>query len=1020
VTVVESAAPQVDARSLERALRERIRGEVRFDDGARALYATDASNYRQPPIGVVLPRDVDDVVHAVAAAREHGAPLLSRGGGTSLAGQCCNAALLLDFSKYMHRVLEIDPERRLARVEPGCVLDSLQAAARPHRLAFGPDPSTHTHCTLGGMLGNNSCGSHSLLSARAGLGLRSSDNTYALHVLTYDGLGLRVGETPDAELEAIVRAGGRRGAIYAALRGLRDRHADEIRRRFPKLPRRVSGYNLDDLLPERGFHVARSLVGTEGTCVTLLEATLHLVPAPRHRALLVLGYADVFEAADHVPEILRAEPIALEAMDRMLVDWVRAAGSSDDALKLLPEGHGWLLAGFGGETRGEARARAERCLRELGGGAGAPRGRVYDDEDDERLLWRVRESGLGATAWVPGRPDSWEGWEDAAVPPERLGSYLRRFRDLLVRYELNTSLYGHFGQGCVHCRIGFDLYTAAGIRTYRRFVDEAADLVLEHGGSFSGEHGDGQSRGELLPKLFGETLVGAFGEFKAVWDPDGRMNPGKVVDPAPMTAHLRLGTDYAPDEPVTHFRYPHDRHSFARAALRCVGVGKCRREHGGTMCPSYMVTREERHSTRGRARLLWEMLSGELRPDGWRSEAVHDALDLCLACKGCKGDCPVNVDMATYKAEFLAHHWAGRLRPRHAYAFGWIAYWARLASLAPGLANAATSLPGLSALARRAAGMAPERAVPRFAPETFRAWYRRRGTRNPRGRPVLLWPDTFNDHLLPDTARAAVLVLERAGFRVIVPERAFCCGRPLYDYGFLGMARRWLERAIAAVRTEIRAGTPMVVLEPSCASVFRDELESLMPGAPDAERLRGQTFALSELLERHAPDFAPRLEGRALLHGHCHHRAVLDFGGERRLLERMGLEVDAPDTGCCGMAGAFGFEAGEHYEVAMACGERVLLPAVRGAPADTIVVADGFSCREQIAQGTGRHALHLAHVLAMALDGEKRADGGRPEARVVRHRRAALRAAARRTAVAAGGGLVAGALAGIAWRRWPA
>ena len=1001
------APGEVDRAGLARALSDRVRGEVRFDEGSRALYATDGSNYRQVPIGVVLPRDLDDVVHTVAAAREFGAPVLSRGGGTSLAGQCCNVAVVMDFSRYMHRVLEIDPARRLARVEPGCVLDDLRHAAEAHGLTFGPDPATHTHCTLGGMLGNNSCGAHSLLCAKHGIGLRTSDNTERLTVLTYDGLGLEVGPVSETELEAIIRAGGRRGEIYGGLRALRDRYADLIRAKMPRLPRRVSGYSLDELLPEHGFNVARALIGTESTCVTILEATVRLVPAPRARSLLLLGFRDVYTAADRAGEILPHHPTALEGMDRCLFDWVRAKGDEDADLALLPPGGGWLLVEFGGESKEETDAQARVLMDQLAAGPDAPAMKLYDDPTEEARIWKVREGGLGSTAWVPGRPDTWEGWEDSAVPPERIGDYLREFNALLRRYDYETALYGHFGQGCVHCRIPFDLYTAEGIRRFRSFLDDAADLVVRFGGSLSGEHGDGQSKAELLPRMYGPELVQAFREFKAIWDPAGRMNPGKVVDPAPITSHLRLGTDYHPPAPATYFHYPNDRGAFARAALRCVGVGECRRESGGVMCPSYRATREERHSTRGRARLLWEMLNGDVLSGGWRNHAVREALDLCLACKGCKHDCPVTVDMATYKAEFLAHYYAGRLRPRQAYAFGWIHQWARIASAAPAMANLLTHAPGLADVAGWAVGMAPERRAPAFAPERFKRWFRRRGRRTG-GRPVLLWADTFNDFFHPETAQAAVAVLERAGFRVYVPRVELCCGRPLYDYGFLGMARRWLRQILRTLRRPIRAGLPMVVLEPSCASVFRDELLNLLPGDEDARRLARQTCTLDELLTRHAPELPlPTLRGRALVQGHCHHKSVLDFAGEEGLLRRLGLELSAPEPGCCGMAGAFGFEAGTHAEVARTCGERALLPAVRAAGEATLVIADGFSCREQIAQGTGRTALHLAEVLELAF---ARREGvpadGPPESGLIRRRRTAERRARGRAALVAG---VAGA-----------
>ncbi|HEY7293832.1 MAG TPA: FAD-linked oxidase C-terminal domain-containing protein [Dehalococcoidia bacterium] len=951
----------VDAGALAAALRRVVRGEVRFDDGSRALYATDASNYRQIPIGVVVPRTDNDIVATVDLCRRFGAPLLARGGGTSLAGQCCNVAVVLDCAKYLRRVLEIDPERRLARVQPGTVLDDLRDAAERHQLTFGPDPATHDHNTLGGMIGNNSCGVHSI---QAGM---TSDNVEELEVLTYDGLRLRVGPTPEEELQRIVAAGGRRGEIYRRLRELRDRHANEIRRGFPDIPRRVSGYNLPALLSERGFNLARALTGSEGSCVTILEATLRLVHSPPHRALALLGYPDIYSAADAVPRIMAHGPIGLEGFDAVMTDDMRRKQLDVQELSLLPHGRGWLLVEFGGEEQGEAEQKAQALIDALAQGGQAPDAVLVGDRTKQARIWRVREAALGATAQVPGEKPYWPGWEDSAVAPERFGAYLRDLRGLLDRNGYRGSFYGHFGQGCLHTRIDFDLETAAGIRRFRSFVQDAADLVVRHGGSLSGEHGDGQSRAELLPRMFSPELMQAFHEFKAIWDPENRMNPGKVVAPHRVDENLRLGTGYRPPAVKTYFQFPDDGGSFARATLRCVGVGKCRREGGGTMCPSYMVTHEEEHSTRGRARLLFEMLQGEAIRGGWRDEAVRGALDLCLACKGCKGDCPVNVDMATYKAEFLSHYYARRLRPRSAYAFGLIYWWARLAAKAPGLANFTTQTPLLRVIAQRVAGVAPARHIPRFAARTFREQFADRRSGKQSGRRVILWPDTFNNHFHPETALAAVEVLETAGFRVELPRRSLCCGRPLYDYGFLGLAKKLLRQIVDELRPAITAGVPVVGLEPSCVAVFRDELVNLFPHDADARRLSAQTFLLSEFLDREAKSFElPRLRRRALAHGHCHHKAIMGMGAEQRLLRRLGLDLREPDDGCCGMAGAFGFER-EHYDVSIRAGERVLLPAVRAANADDLIIADGFSCREQIEQTTGRHALHLAEVLRLAL-----------------------------------------------------
>jgi FAD/FMN-containing dehydrogenase/Fe-S oxidoreductase len=969
--------PREAAEDLAAELRKSVRGEVRFDAGSRALYATDASNYRQVPIGVVIPRDADDVEATVAACRRHGAPVLSRGGGTSLAGQCCNVAVVMDFTKYMHHVLDIDAGNRLGTVQPGCVLDDLRAAANKHGLTFGPDPATHTHCTLGGMLGNDSCGSHSLLCAKHGRGLRTADNTHELEVLTYDGLRLRVGGTPPDELGRIIRAGGRRGEIYGKLQAFVDKYGDEIRKRFPNIPRRVSGYNLPELLPENGFHVARALVGSESTLVTILEAKLHLVPNPAARSLLILGYPDIYTACDHLTEILAFQPTALEGIDHLLFEWVKARGDKAADIALMPPGTGFLLVEFGGDGKEDSDAQARRCMDRLKKGKDPPQMRLLDDPVQEEMIWKVREGGLGSTAWVPGHPDTWPGWEDSAVAPEKVGPYLRDLRNLFSKYGYHPSLYGHFGQGCVHCRVGFDLYTAEGIRHFESFMEEATDLVVRYGGSLSGEHGDGQARGQFLPKMFGERLYEAFREFKRIWDPDWKMNPGKVVDAYGITENLRLGPDYDPPQPATHFHYPGDRGSFARAALRCVGVGECRREGGQVMCPSYQATREEMHSTRGRARLLWEMLNGEVLGDGWKSEPVREALDLCLACKGCKHDCPVNVDMATYKAEFLSHYYEGRLRPRHAYSMGWIYWWARLAALAPGLGNLVSQTPGLRTVAKFLGGIAQQRRMPAFARQTFKEWFRRRPARNVGRHPVILWPDTFNNFFHPEVARAAVEVLEDAGHEVLIPRASLCCGRPLYDFGMLDTAKSLLRQALHALRPAIQAGIPVVGLEPSCLAVFRDELGNLFPDDEDARRLAGQSFLLGEFLNRKGEGYAPpRLGRRALVHGHCHHKSIFGMDDENAILGKLGLECESPEPGCCGMAGSFGFERGAHYDVSMKIGERALLPAVRAADPDTLVIADGFSCREQIEQGTGRRPLHLAQVLQMAL---RQSQGALPE-----------------------------------------
>ncbi|HEY0370821.1 MAG TPA: FAD-binding and (Fe-S)-binding domain-containing protein [Thermoanaerobaculia bacterium] len=930
----------IDAARLAEELRGAIRGEVRFDDGSRALYATDASNYRQVPIGVVIPRDANDVIAAVSLARKHGAPILGRGAGTSLAGQCCNVAVVLDMSKYMNGIAEMNPSAKFARVEPGIVLDDLRREAEKHTLTFGPDPATHAQCTLGGMIGNNSCGVHSIMSGK------TVDNIEELEVLTYDGVRIRVGATSEEELNAIIARGGRPGEIYAGLKRIRDTYAELIRAKYPKIARRVSGYNLDELLPERGFHVARSLVGSESTCVLVLEAKTKLVYSPPARALLVIGYPSVYDAADDVPRILSFGPIGLEGFDDLLVRDQQYKRMNPHGIALLPPGGGWLLVEFGGESTEEAMDKARRLQSTV------TQSRLFDNATKEaRFVWAVRESGLGATGHVPGKPLMWEGWEDAAVAPEKLGGYLRDLRRLLERYEYGGDFYGHFGDGCVHTRTNFDLKSDTGIAKFRAFINDAADLVAAYGGSFSSEHGDGQARGALLEKMFGPELIQAFREFKSLWDPEWKMNPGKLITPYEIDENLRLGTNYEPWNPETHFGYREDYGRMNHAVLRCVGVGRCRRLDGGTMCPSYQVTREEEHSTRGRARLLFEMFEGKVTPSSWRNEAVKESLDLCLACKGCKGDCPTQVDMATYKAEFLSHYYKGRLRPIQAYSMGLIWWWAGLAQHTPRLANA------MMPLIKPFSGVAKERRMPRFARKTFRQQFKPRATN---GKRVMLWADTFNNHFTPETALAAVEVLERAGYRVEIPRKRVCCGRPLYDWGMLDLAKKQLRETLDVLDEDL----PVIGLEPSCVSVFRDELPNLFPDDPRALQLAGNAVTLSEFLARENVAL-PKLAKKAIVQAHCHHKAVMRFDAEEALLRGMGLDLTHPDSGCCGMAGAFGFDP-KHYDLSMKLGERVILPMVRESDPETLIIANGFSCREQIEQGTGRKTHHFAEILALA------------------------------------------------------
>ena len=1022
---------QVDyARALAADLRKALKGEVRFDDGSRATYSTDASNYRQVPIGVVLPKDESDVLETVRLCHQYGAPITSRGGGTSLAGQTCNAAIIMDFSKYMDKVLSIDPETETAVVQPGCILDTLRSKAEDeHNLTFGPDPATHKYNTLGGMIGNNSCGIHSVMAEFYGHGPLTVHQVESLDIVTYDGVRMTVGATSEEELYQIIKEGGRRGEIYAGLKAIRDRYAKLIREKFPQIPRRVSGFNLDFLLPERDFNVAQALVGSEGTCVVILSAKVKLQHYIKERVLVVLGYPSAYEAGDHVLEVMAHKPTGCEGIDHKLIGYMEKKGLHPKDVKMLPEGKGFLFVEFGDATKAGAEAQARKLMAELKGKDDAPTMKLFTKEWEKKHLWNVRESGLGATAHVPGMAPAHPGWEDAAIAPKNVGKYLREFRDLLDEFGYDCALYGHFGQGCIHCRITFDLATTQGVQQWMEFLKRAAHLVVKYGGSLSGEHGDGQARGALLPIMYGDEIVRAFGEFKNLWDPQNRMNPHKVVYPYQPDENLRQGPDYTPKQEKTYFQYPDDNFSFANAVSRCVGVGKCRSDEDGTMCPSYMVTREEEDSTRGRSRLLFEMLRGDVLADGWHDDHVKESLELCLACKACKNECPVNVDMATYKAEFLAHYYKGKLRPMPAYTMGLIYWWARIAKPIAPIANFFTQTEPFATLIKKAGGLATERKMPTFAGQSFVDWFRARtapfppdaprpedhvngkkldhedvprfrqdtyeSASNPHNgdgkklnihaeqkpfetRRVLLWPDTFNNYLLPEAAKAAVEVLERAGYTVEIPQRPLCCGRPLYDFGMLDTAKRLWEQTIEHLKPYLRDGVPIVGLEPSCVAAFRDELVNLFPNNEDARRLAHSTFMLSEYLvrQRYVP---PQLHRKAVVHGHCQHKAVMHMDAEMAILKKMGLEYDLLDSGCCGMAGSFGFSA-DKYDVSIRAGERVLLPKVREAEDDTLVITNGFSCREQIEQQTERGGMHLAQVIQMALrEGPQGASGNFPE-----------------------------------------
>ena len=953
----------VDRSDLDETARQRLadelgaalRGEVRFDGATRGIYATDSSNYRQVPLGVITPRDETDVVRALEICRRHGAPVLGRGAGTSLAGQACNVAVVFDMSRHMNQILEVDTERRIARVQPGVVLDDLNAALRPLDLTFGPDPATHAWCTIGGMIGNNSCGTHALYAGK------TVDNVEQLRIVTYAGTQMTLGAMSDDEYFVRASDDGEEGRILRDLRALRAANVDSIRTGYPDLSRRVSGFNLDQLLPEQGFHLARAVVGSESTCVLVTEATLQLSHWPRQRTLVVLGYDDIYVAADHVPALLDHPLIGLEGFDRRLVEQMRRANLNVPNLRHLPEGGGWLLCEVGADDVDELERRVEALVSSLPGDVIAV---VLRDARDQHEVWQIRESGLGATAHPVGQPVNHEGWEDAAVAPAQLGRYLRGICDLWVEFGYDGAWYGHFGQGCVHTRNNFDLSSVAGLATYRRYVERAADLCVGLGGSISGEHGDGQARGELLARMYGPAMMTAFRQFKSIWDPTGKMNPGKLVDAFPLDTNLRYGPNYRRTSlNVTHFPFAEDG-SMQGAVERCVGVGKCRSDVSGVMCPSFRATRDEQHSTRGRAKLLNELFQGTTTPESWRNDEVFEALDLCLSCKGCAVDCPTHVDMATYKAEFLSHYYEGRLRPRAAYALGLLPWVGRLAAPLARVVNALLGVRPTRRLLMSIAGLSPERPAPRFATPNFRRADLARRLATEASPTVVLWPDTFTDLFWPTRGVATAEVLEYAGERVVVPRQWACCGRTLYDSGMLARAKATATQVLDVLEPYLEAGLHVVVPEPSCLATFRDEIPKLLYDDPRAGRLGSLAMSLSEHLESiewSAPEGVDL--GATSLHPHCHQRAVGGTRSDQGVLEGAGYDVEVLDLGCCGLAGSFGYQR-DHDELSRQIAGERFVPGIERCAESSTVVTDGFSCRLQSEHLTSVTTTSIAELLA--------------------------------------------------------
>ena len=943
---VESSDVGAKVDEVAEALRGAGIVEVDSSSRRRAEYSSDASNYRLIPTAVVFPRHRDEVAAALEVCRELRVPLVSRGAGTSIAGNAVTSGVILDFSRHLNRVVSLDPVAATAVVQPGVILDDLQAAAATHGLRFGPDPSTHARCTMGGMIGNNACGSRAL-----GYG-RTADNVIDLDLLLADGRAFTASRKDRGDLSGT----GPESALLSTLSTLVGDNLGLIRTEFGRFNRQISGYSLQHLLPENGMDLARMLVGTEGSLAVIQAATIRLVRTPPATALAILGYPDMASAADSVPDLLVHHPLAIEGLDARLVEVIRTRGRAK-TIPELPRGEGWLFI----ETAGDNEAQALAAAHTLAADGQALASAVVSGEH-ARALWRIREDGAGLAGRTPAGEPAWPGWEDAAVPPTRLGAYLRGFFALLAEHQLDTLAYGHFGDGCVHARVNFPLNGSPA--RFRAFLVDAAQLVATHGGSMSGEHGDGRARSELLAYMYSTQAIALLGAVKQAFDPDNLLNPGVIVDPAPLDDDLRLPSAPSMKHDLA-FAYPHDGGDFSEAVHRCVGVGKCRGDStaaGGVMCPSYLATRDEKDSTRGRARVLQEMVNGTFIGDGWRSDEVHEALDLCLSCKGCSSDCPAGVDMATYKAEALHQRYRRRLRPPAHYVLGWLPRWARLASHSPKAVNAVLRVAPFAAVAKRVGGIDARRPLPEFASQTFRSWFADRSV-NGRGEPVLLWVDTFTDHFSPHVGKAAVQVLEDAGFAVQITASPVCCGLTWISTGQLDGARRQLRRTLYALQPALTSGIPIVGLEPSCTAVLRAEAAELLPHDARTDALRTSVKTLAELLTSRPHWRSPSLEGvDVIAQPHCHQHAVMGWEADEALLAGAGAQVTAVG-GCCGLAGNFGVERG-HYEISVAVAENALLPAVRAADPDTAVLADGFSCRTQLEQLAHRPGIHLAELLA--------------------------------------------------------
>ena len=959
-----------ELQSLHQDLLQNIDGEVDFSSAGIALYTSDASNYRQIPLGIVFPRSKDDVKTAVNLCSSHKVPVLMRGAGTSQNGQTVNEAVILDYSRFMDQVLSIDIEGRTALIQSGIVCDTLKATAEAHGLTFGPDPATHSRCTLGGMIGNNSCGPHSMLAGK------TVENVLELDVMTTAGDIFKVGPTSEAELDEIIAGNDSRAAIYRELKSIRDEYADEIRLRYPTIKRRVSGYNLDQLLPENGFNVARALVGSEGTCVSILSAKVALIENPEFKRLIVLGFKDIFDAGDIVPNVMPFTPIAMEGLDWNIISGLNDRNLKQREVGLLPQGRAWLLIELAAKSNSELNDHCEAFITVMQATPTVTDLKMVVDSGEVSDIWSIREQGASATALAlnPGDTDPVVGWEDTAVDPLQLGDYLRELYALVDSYGYKTSLYGHFGDGCIHARMTFDTRSDDGVAKWRRFSREIAELVVKYNGSLSGEHGDGQAKAEFLPIMFGDKMMQAFRRFKQAWDPTRMMNPGKLIDAYRMDENLRFGPNYKTPVFDSVLQFTEDAGGLVgghiggmgRSTERCIGMGKCRAQTGA-MCPSYQVTGEERFSTRGRAHQLHELLRGELIPEGFNDINIADSFKHCLSCKACKTECPTHVDIAALKAEFMYQHYKNRNRPLHHHAFGKAGRWLPWMTRAPGLFNVLQrGVPGR--LIKTSLDVRKDKQLPILDKSPFRTSLKNNTdssegaffkTGNNDGSPVVLWIDSVNNAYRPGVLKTAVSLLGRCGFQVYLSRQHFCCGRPLYEHGFLQQAKRQLQSILDNFHTALPSDSKVIVLEPSCLSVFKDELQRLFPENIHAADLASRTVTLTEFLSDQKI-FPDKKLARGVMHLHCHSKSA--SSAERDIMHQCFEELLEPESSCCGMAGVFGLQQSTSH-IGDKLYLRNLAQAVTDSDPDTRIVSNGFSCQKQITDFSGTRVWHPIEIL---------------------------------------------------------